>query len=116
MRRCAPPTPAAPSADRRLTRCNLVLQAVEAAAKQLETDLAKGIDPNTLQQREEGREERPRVAAGHELDDARGAPGLRRPGVQRELLEVADQGSGEDAQIQRDRRAADALVPERRQH
>ena len=52
MRRCAPPTSAAPSADRRLTRCNLVLQAVEAAAKQLETDLAKGIDPNTLQQRE----------------------------------------------------------------
>ena len=42
-----------PSADRRLTRCNLVLQAVEAAAKQLETDLAKGIDPNTLQQRED---------------------------------------------------------------
>ena len=53
MRRCAPPTSAAPSADRRLTRCNLVLQAVEAAAKQLETDLAKGIDPNTLQQRED---------------------------------------------------------------
>ena len=69
MRRCAPPTSAAPSADRRLTRCNLVLQAVEAAAKQLETDLAKGIDPNTLQQREDFfgepiRSSSPSVSAG----------------------------------------------------